>query len=256
MASSAVFAELYLQLPVAPSEYPPLQERLFPERFTDDYFRDRLPELEFRLEEACVRGDVQAAHDLIAEGADKNAPLDKELKTPLMIACQLGWFNLVKWLVEMEGVDMDGPISRRCASSAGLLQPRRCGFRAIDYAGKEQFRWPNEDREIADYLKTMGSNYTWWGACYSGDIPRIDEYLDNGQDINEINPILHNYNGIECAIFGGNGKAAQFMVARGGLIMIRNCHVPVMEEMLSSIGRGDSFMYKEWKLEEGSYFKL
>lgn len=56
-----------------------------------------------------------------------------------MIACQLGWpfglspslaftnkqprFHLVKWLVEFEGVDIDGPMSR-------------CGFRAIDYAGK------------------------------------------------------------------------------------------------------------------------
>ena len=127
---------------------------------------------------------------------------------------------------------MDGPISR-------------CGFRAIDYAGKarfcelgpsfsskclclgqEQFRWPNEEAsffselatvatqcasmtsiqvEIADYLRSiesavnlsesqmrmrwyasnrrsMGSNYTWWGACFSGDIQRIDEYLQNGQE--------------------------------------------------------------------------
>lgn len=29
----------------------------------------------------------------------------------------------MKWLVEFEGVDLDGPMSR-------------CGFRAIDYAGK------------------------------------------------------------------------------------------------------------------------
>ena len=201
--------------------------RPFPERFTDDFFRDRLPELEFRLEEARKSGPTHApsscltwclqpdsseerhasraisrrrilenapacatcrasvasmtcsgtftlevsyeVHDLILKGANKNAPLDKELKTPpldtsrgkfcrrtlifacarLMIACQLGWlssqhhtlhdgqgstlisarvlklprFHLVKWLVEFEGVDMDGPISR-------------CGFRAIDYAGK------------------------------------------------------------------------------------------------------------------------
>lgn len=243
MAASSIFAELYLQLPAPPNNYPPLQDRPFPERFTNDFFRDSLPELEHRLEDACVRGDLQAAHDLIAQGADKDAPLDKELRTPLMIACQLGWFNLVKWLVEVEGVDVDGPLSRS-------------GFRAIDYAGREQFRWPNEDMEIADYLKSMRSNYTWWGACFAGDIARIDEYLENGQDINEVNPVIHNYNGIDCAIFGGNGKAAQFLIARGGLIQIRNCHVPVMEEMLSSIGRSDAFMYKEWKLEEGSFFKI
>lgn len=243
MATSTMFAELWLQLPDPPNDYPPPEERPFPDRFTNDIFRDSLPELEFRLEEACVKGDVQGVHDLIIQGADKNAPLDKELKTPLMIACQLGWFNLVKWLVEVEGADFDGPLSRS-------------GLRAIDYAGKEQFRWPNEDMEIADYLRSMGSNYTWWGACFAGDIARIDEYLDNGQDINEINPVLWNYNGIDCAIYGGNGKAAQFMVARGGLIQIRNCHVPVWEEMLWSVGRSDAFMYKDWGIEEGTFVKL
>uniref|UniRef100_A0A7S1RA30 Ankyrin repeat domain-containing protein n=1 Tax=Alexandrium catenella TaxID=2925 RepID=A0A7S1RA30_ALECA len=243
MASSGQFAELYNQMPGPPSDYPPMEERPYPERFTNDIFRDSLPELEFRLEEACIRGDIQEIHDLINEGADKNAPLDKDLRTPLMIACSCGWFNLVKWLIEMEGVDMDGPISR-------------CGFRAIDYAGKEQYRWPNEDMEIADYMKTLGSNYTWWGACYSGDLKRIDEYLQNGQDINEINPVLMNYNAIDCAVAGGNGKAAQFLVARGALIQIRNCHVPVWDEMLWSIGRGDAYMYKEWGIEEGGFFKI
>ncbi|CAJ1346998.1 unnamed protein product [Effrenium voratum] len=215
----------------------------YPERFTNDFFRDSLPELEFKLEEACVKGSIQEVHDLILKGADKDAPLDQDLKTPLMIACQLGWFHLVKWLVEFEEVDMDGPMSR-------------CGFRAMDYAGKEQFRWPNEEVEIADYLRSMGSNYSWWGACFAGDIPRIDEYLQNGQDINEINPVLWNYNAVDCALHGGCAKAAQFLVARGGMITVRNCHVPVWEDMLWSLGRGDAFMYKEWGIEEGAFTKL
>lgn len=243
MATSAMFAELYSSLPNPPSDYPPMEERPFPERFTNDIVRDSLPELEFRLEEAVVKGDVHEVHELIVQGADKNAPLDKELRTPLMIACQLGWIHLVKWLVEIEEVDMDGPISR-------------CGFRAIDYAGKHHFRWPNEEVEIADYLKSQGSQYTWWGACFSGDIKRLDEYLQNGQDINEQNPVMWNYNGLECAIHGGCGKAAQFLVARGGLIQIRNCHIPVNEEMLWCVGRGDAYMYKEWGLEEGPYLKI
>ncbi|CAK9026150.1 Ribosomal RNA large subunit methyltransferase J [Durusdinium trenchii] len=243
MAGSSIWADLFNSLPEPPSEYPPLDERAYPERFTDDYFRDSLPELEFKLEEACVKGSIQEVHDLILKGADKDAPLDKELKTPLMIACQLGWFHLVKWLVEFEGVDIDGPVSR-------------CGFRAIDYAGKEQFRWPNEEVEIADYLRSLGSNYTWWGACFAGDIPRIDEYLQNGQDINEVNPVLWNYNAVDCAIHGGCGKAAQFLVARGGIITVRNCHIPVWEDMLWSVGRGDAFMYKEMGLEEGPVTKL
>jgi len=220
------------------SPYPPLEERPYPERFTNDIARDSLPPLEFRLEEACVKGDCQEVHDLISQGADRNAALDKNLMTPLMIACKLGHFSLVKWLVEIEGVDVDGPMSR-------------AGLRAIDYAGMEHFRWPNEDVAIADYMKSMGSNYTWWGACYTGDIKRIEEYLQNGQDINEQNPILHNNNAMECAIHGGCAKAAQFIACRGGMLMVRNCHIPIFEEMLSGVGRQDAFMYKEYRLDDG-----
>merc|ERR1712194_723846 len=218
------------------------EDRPFPGRFTGDFLRDSLPELEFQLEEACVKGDVSEVHDLLEQGADRNAPLDKELKTAL-IACELGWFDLVKWLVEVEGVGMDGPISR-------------CRFRAIDHAGKNQFRWPHEGVEIADYLISRGTVYTWRGACVAGDIQRIDEYLQNGQDIIEQNPVLRNYNAVDCAIHGGCGKAAQFLVARGALVQIRNCQMPIWEEMLYSVGRGDSFMYKEWGLEEGAFTKL
>merc|ERR1712113_762931 len=129
----------------------------YPERYTGDIFRDSLPELEFKLEEAAIRGDVAEVHDLIEQGADKNAPLDKDLRTPLMIACDLGWFNLVKWLIEMEGVDMDGPISR-------------CGFRAIDYAGKNQFRWPNEDMEIVGH-ENQGHSPHLVGCMFLGRHP-------------------------------------------------------------------------------------
>jgi hypothetical protein len=235
--SSEAFGELFNQLPKQVSDYPPLEDRKYPERFTNDYFRDCLPELEFKLEQAAVKGDCAWAHSLVEQGADRNAPLDKDGKTTLMIACELGWIDLVKQLVEVEGVDMDGPISK-------------CGFRAIDYAGKEQFRWPNEI-EIADYLKCKGSQYTWWGAAFAGDIRRLDTFIQNGQDINELNPVLWNYNAMDCAIHGGCGKAAGFLVARGAILQIRNCHVPVIDEMLWSIGRGDSFVYKELGMEPG-----
>lgn len=218
-----------------------MEDRKYPERFTNDYFRDCLPELEFKLENAVVKGDTDWVHSLIDQGADKNAILDKEGRTALMIACELGWIDVVKQLVAVERVDMDGTISK-------------CGFRAIDYAGKEQFRWPNEI-EIADYLKSKGSQYTWWGAAFAGDIRRLDTYIQNGQDVNEINPVWYNYNAMDCAIHGGCSKAASFLCARGALIQIRNCHVSITDEMLWSIGRGDAFMYKEWGLEKGDAVK-
>mmetsp|Transcript_10768 Transcript_10768/g.18894 ORF Transcript_10768/g.18894 Transcript_10768/m.18894 type:complete len:244 (-) Transcript_10768:46-777(-) len=243
MSSSALYAEAYSQLGKSSDEgYPPLEDRPYPERYTGDFFRDSLPDVLFKLEQAAVKGDCEWAHSLIEMGADKNAALDKEGKTALMIACSLGWIDLVKQLVEVEDVDIDGPMSK-------------CGFRAVDYAGKAQFRWPN-DIEIADYLLSKGSQYTWWGAAFSGDIRRLETYLQNGQDINEINPVLWNYNAMDCAIHGGCSRATGFLAARGGLVQMRNCHLAVVDEMLWSIGRGDAFMYKEWGLEEGKFFKF
>ena len=57
----------------------------------------------------------------------------------------------------------------------------RSGLRAIDYAARELFRWPNEV-PIVDYLKSMGSQHTWWGAAIAGDLRRMEVYLQNGQD--------------------------------------------------------------------------
>merc|ERR1711862_695206 len=242
MSSTGQYAEIFSQIPTPPNDYPPMEERPYPERFTNDIVRDSLPDLDFQLEEACVKGDIDQVHELISNGANKNAPLDKEGKTALMIACQLGWFDLVKHLVEVEDVEIDAM--------------SRAGLRAIDYAGKERFRWPNEDVEIADYLKTQGSQYTWWGAAFCGDYNRLQVFLENGQDINEINPVLWNYNALDCALHGGCASTVQWLIARGALIMVRNCHVAVWDEMLWSIGRGDSFMYKEWGIEEGPYFKI
>lgn len=220
--------------------YPPMEERKYPERFTNDIVRDSLNEVEFKLEQAAVKGDCEWVHSLIEQGADKNAELDKDGKTALMIASELGWIDLVKQLVEVEDVDME-PLSK-------------AGLRAIDYAGKEQFRWPNEI-EIADYLKSKGSQYTWWGAACAGDIRRLDVYLQNGQDIDEMNPVLYNWSAMDACIASGCGKAAAFLCARGALLQIRNCHIAVIPEMKWSIGRGDSFMYKELQLEAGEVQK-
>ena len=41
----------------------------------------------------------------------------------------------MKWLVEFEGVDLDGPMSR-------------CGFRAIDYAGKVRYVSNSQDMVV------------------------------------------------------------------------------------------------------------
>mmetsp|Transcript_11194 Transcript_11194/g.25680 ORF Transcript_11194/g.25680 Transcript_11194/m.25680 type:complete len:243 (-) Transcript_11194:140-868(-) len=231
--------EYFRTLPGPPDEYPPPEKRRYPERYTNDHIRDELPELEFQLEEAVTQNDIMRVHQLISKGANKDATLDKDGRTALMIASGLGWFDMVQHLVEVEGVDMDGVLSRS-------------GLRAIDYAGKEQFRWPN-GVPITDYLKSMGSQHTWWGAALAGDIRRMEVYLQHGQDIDDVNPVFWNYTALDCAIYGGCGKAAQYLVARGALITIRNAQVPFFEEMMYDNTRDAAFYYKEIGVEKGPF---
>merc|ERR1712087_863924 len=47
-------------------------------------------------------------------------------------------------------------------------------------------RGANSDvADIVNYLKDKGSEYTWRGALIGGDLDRINEFLENGQDIEE-----------------------------------------------------------------------
>lgn len=219
-----------------------MEERPFPERYTADIVRDSLGEAEFAFEDAVNAGDIAKAKEFIGQGVNVDTILDSQGRTGLMIACASGCMEMVQYLVEQENADMDGPIARN-------------GFRAIDFAGKEQFRWPNPN-PIADYLKSKGSQYTWWGAACAGDIRRLNVFIENGQDINDVNPILYNWNALDCAIHTGNAKAAAFLVARGAFLPVRNCQPALLDTQMWSLGRDDSYMYKEWGVEQGPYAKV
>merc|ERR1711879_667107 len=119
-----------------------------------------------------------------------------------------------------------------------------CGMRAIDLAAKCHYHFPNEV-QIVEYLKSMGSQFTWWGATYGADTDRLKEYLDNGQDVNEVNPALYNYNAVECASTGGHPKVSEWLISQGGIQAIRCAHVPETDEDLWDLGRGTAFYYKE-----------
>jgi len=216
-------------------EYPPEEERKYPTRFTNDYYRDTLPDDLFEFEGAVVDGDMFTVRKCLEGGVDPNAPLNNNHMTALMIACMMGNWDLIDLLVEEWEVDTDGPLSR-------------AGLRAIDYAGMEGYRFPNE-HPIVEYMKSKGSQHTWWGACMAGDFKRVKEYVENGQDLDENNPVLWNANGVYLAQEYGHPRVAQYMLTKGGTIKVRNAHNVDTHEMKWSTGRNDAFYYKAQKID-------
>mmetsp|Transcript_30451 Transcript_30451/g.80752 ORF Transcript_30451/g.80752 Transcript_30451/m.80752 type:complete len:239 (+) Transcript_30451:69-785(+) len=224
-----------MSLPQWALDYPPEEERKNPERYSGDYFRDTLPQDLWEFENAVVDGDVFTVRKCLEAGVNPNAPLDSNSLTGLMIACTMGNWDIVQLLVEDFDADLDGPLSR-------------AGMRAVDYAGAQGYRFPNE-HPITEYLKSQGSQHTWWGAVASGDFMRVKEFVDNGQDVDECNPVLWNGNGIFIAQEFGQMRIAQYLVTKGGTAMVRNCHTVDSHENKWSIGRHDAFFYKSTKCE-------
>jgi len=187
------------------------------------------------FEHACCMGDSDVIDWYVTNhDVDLNAIVEERENhgdTPLMTGVRNGNFYFVRRLVTHFGVDMDGPVNE-------------AGFRAIDLAAKLQMFEP-AGIAIYDWLKKMGSKTTWWGAAMYGDFPRIQEFLDNGQDIDEINPIEWNRNAVEMAIEQGQGKCAKWLVTKGATIMVRNCNCPMTRAEAWDIGREESYYHKE-----------
>uniref|UniRef100_A0A7S2MPA4 Uncharacterized protein n=1 Tax=Zooxanthella nutricula TaxID=1333877 RepID=A0A7S2MPA4_9DINO len=224
-----------MSLPPWALDYPPQDDRKYPERYSGDYYRDTLPEDLWQFENAVVDGDVFTVRQLLEAGVNPNEALDSNHMTALMIACTMGNWDLIQLLVEDFEADLDGPLSR-------------AGMRAIDYAAIQGYRLPNE-HPITEYLKSKGSQHTWWGAVAAGDFPRVKEFVDNGQDLDEVNPVLWNSNSIYLAQEYAQNRIAQYLVSKGGTAVVRNCHNVDTHEMKWSIGRGDAYWYKSQKIE-------
>lgn len=76
-----------------------------------------------KMRQACVKGSIQEVHDLILKGADKNAPLDKELKTPFLVGQVTGSGSF--WLDKNNLVDWTLPT---CQPECFLKTPQGLGF--------------------------------------------------------------------------------------------------------------------------------
>jgi len=184
---------------------------------------------------ACAFADTDRIKELYRQGVDMNAPQedDGEHHTPLMVACRAGAYRSVQILVNYCKVDTDGPETKQ-------------GFRAIDIAAKGKYMLPG-DLPIVEFLKEHGSQHTWWGAAYAGDLKRLKEFLDNGQDVDEINIEEYNRNAVEMAMEAGLNKVAKWLITKGGTVMIRNAEMPMTTAQMWDIGDKGSTYFSDWR---------
>lgn len=193
--------------------------------------------------EACSVSDTDRIKQLWLQGVDMNEPQedDQDNYTPLMVACRAGAYRAVLILAKVCEVDLDGPETKQ-------------GFRAIDIAAKRKYMNPGPV-PIVELLKSYGSQHTWWGAAYAGDLKRLKEFIDNGQDVDEVNTEEYNWNAVEMAIEAGLAKVAKWLITKGGTVKIRNAQIPMTRAMMWDVGREGSTYFSDWRNKNSAEVK-
>lgn len=140
---------------------------------------------------------------VLKKKVDVNAVLSEHGETVLHFAVSHGDKLLVKMIVEELGADLE-------IKEYG-------GFHALDLAAQYGFDERNlPEMDIATYLLDQGSEYSWFGACMGGDIDRINEFLDNGQDIEERGGWF-NRTGFQFALHAERAYIARYLRVRGAV---------------------------------------
>eukprot|EP00929_Paragymnodinium_shiwhaense_P010448 TRINITY_DN11508_c0_g1_i1.p1 TRINITY_DN11508_c0_g1~~TRINITY_DN11508_c0_g1_i1.p1 ORF type:complete len:244 (+),score=62.50 TRINITY_DN11508_c0_g1_i1:65-796(+) len=156
-------------------------------------------------------GNIDWAKDCIRRGVDVDARLDAFGGTALFVAVEQGNWAMMRYLVEEAG--------------AALELADYGGYTALDYAAACHQHHPEKPpilrdgtlapMDIASYLKSKGMQYTWFGAALAEDIDRLWEFLENGQDVNELGGHFRR-NAAEEALDNGNIYTARFLMVKGG----------------------------------------
>merc|ERR1711924_5856 len=140
-------------------------------------FVDALPDIDQQLDNAILMGDLAWVKEAHKKGANVNCRMDVKGATPLMLAVEGGWAPIVRYLVETAKCNLD------LVDSGGF---NACDLAAMWGFVSEEERGCNSDvADIVNYLKDRGLEYTWRGAVIGGDLDRINEFLENGQDIEQ-----------------------------------------------------------------------
>lgn len=192
-------------------------------RFHGCRYVDALPDVDQQLENAIVMGDLAWVKECVKKGANVNCRMDEKGSTPLMVAAQSGWPSIVSYLVEETNCDLE-------KTDSG-------GFNAIDVAAMAGFySWEEKGRnaEVTDlvtYLKDRGLEYTWRGAIIGGDIDRINEFLENGQEIEERVGYYcegnYQFTGVQMAVKFGRMSIARYLMVLGAVIPRDICQLQI-----------------------------
>jgi ankyrin repeat protein len=189
-------------------------------RFHGNKYVDALPDIDQQLENAIIMGDLTWVKDCVKKGANVNCRLDEKGFTPLMLACEGGWANIVKYLVESGDIDLE-------AKDSG-------GYNAVDVAamfGYYDMGVNGDVANIVDYLKSQGLAFTWGGAIIGYDLDQINEYLENGQDIEERIGYycegVYKFTGYQLACKYGRHALAKYFLTLGCVIPRDVCQLQI-----------------------------
>jgi ankyrin repeat protein len=184
---------------------------------------DALPDIDQQLENAIIMGDLTWVKDCVKKGANVNCRLDEKGFTPLMLACEGGWANIVKYLVENGDLDLE-------AKDSG-------GYNAVDVAamfGYTDLGANGDVANIVQYLKDQGLGFTWGGAIIGNDVDQVNEYLENGQDIEErigyYNEGAYKHTATQLAAKFGRHALARYLLTLGAVIPRDVCQLQVPYE--------------------------
>jgi ankyrin repeat protein len=196
-------------------------------RIKGNQYVDSLPDIDQQLENAICLGDVTWCQECIKKGANVNCRVNQKGFTPLMLAVEGGWANVVRYLVENTPVDLE------------LVDVG--GFNVADVAAlngflcAEEKGWNADVADIANFLKDHGLEYTWRGAILGGDVDRINEFLQNGQDIEERVGYVcegdYQFTAFQMAIKYGRMSIARYLLVRGACIPRDVCQMQLPNEV-------------------------
>eukprot|EP00971_Amphidinium_carterae_P297627 5913161-Amphidinium_carterae.2 len=106
------------------------------------------------------------------------------------------------------------------------------------YLSQEEGGTNWEVADIVNYLKDKGLEYTWRGAIVGGDIDRVNEFLENGQDVEERGGYFcegnYQMTGFELAVKYGRFSLARYLLVLGAVIPRDICQMqcPFQSDML------------------------